>query len=110
MRLQQAVQQGQRIIVDLGFDELMTKPEMKSLAQQLIYSYSANTKASAPCHLIFTDFQGQIAAQLTAQSVGSAHWVMSKHASSYIDVFRDRYALSKWLQTSFQKYVQIRME
>ena len=90
-RLQQAVLTGQRIIVDLGFDDLMTDIELKSLAQQLIYSYSANTKSQAPCHLIFTDFQGRSAELLSTQSVGHTQWLMSKHCGSYLDIFSDRF-------------------
>ena len=81
---------GMRIIIDLGFDHLMTESELKSLAQQLIYCYSANSKSPSPCHLMFTDFQGLVADQLSAQSVGHAQWLITKHQAPYVDVFKDR--------------------
>ena len=91
-KLQKSLTDGLRIIVDLGFDELMTAPELKSLAQQLIYCYSANSKCSKPCHLTFTDYTGPSADQLNAQAASNAQWVKSKHAAPYIDVFKGRCA------------------
>ncbi|KAK9792487.1 hypothetical protein WJX73_006130 [Symbiochloris irregularis] len=89
-RLEQAQTQGQQVVVDLGFDDLMTELELKSLAKQLVYCHSVNSRAAAPCHLIFTDFEGTIAAQLTAQSANHGQWPVTKHTASYADAFRDR--------------------
>lgn len=69
-RLQEALSTGLRFVIDLGFDELMTEQEIKSLAQQLIYCHSVNTKSTSPCHLVFTDFTGHSADQLCAQAPG----------------------------------------
>ena len=88
--MEKSLLEGLRIIIDLGFDHLMTDAEMKSLAQQLVYCYSANTKAETPSHLIFTDFQGETAEQLDKQSPAHSQWFMTKHQVPYIDAFKDR--------------------
>lgn len=56
-RLQLAQTEGQRIIIDLDFADKMTPGEIKSLCQQLNYSYSVNCRAAIPAHLIFTSLQ-----------------------------------------------------
>jgi tRNA (guanine9-N1)-methyltransferase len=55
-KLQRALESGQRIIIDLGFTDKMTGAEVRSLCQQLAYSYSANTRAGQPAHLILTSY------------------------------------------------------
>ena len=79
-RMQQALQTGQRIIIDLDFEECMTEGEIKSLCQQLIYCYSSNLNAAAPCNLVLASFQGKIAAQLAKQASGFEHWQISTQA------------------------------
>jgi hypothetical protein len=50
----QALTQGQRLVVDLDFEGLMTPAEVSSICNQLMHSYSANSRAAVPCHLHFT--------------------------------------------------------
>lgn len=54
MSLTQGLTQGQRIVIDLDFEGLMTPQEQSSIANQLMHSYSANSRAAVPCHLHFT--------------------------------------------------------
>ncbi|KAJ2921179.1 hypothetical protein H1R20_g15916, partial [Candolleomyces eurysporus] len=86
---------GGRVVVDLGFDALMTPKvgpsplsealkifinpcgrwlssiqEIKSLSSQLAYTYSANRSASFPFELLFTSLDGQTLARL--ESLGDA--------------------------------------
>lgn len=56
-RLQQAQAQGQRIVIDLGFEDRMTEAQVRSLCQQLLHSYAANGRAEKPAHLILTSLQ-----------------------------------------------------
>ena len=56
-RLQQALQGGQRIILDLGFHGLMTDTEVRSLCHQLLHTYAANGRAENPVHIILTSLQ-----------------------------------------------------
>ncbi|KIY49165.1 hypothetical protein FISHEDRAFT_7225, partial [Fistulina hepatica ATCC 64428] len=57
-----------RLIIDLGFDNLMNEREIKSLTSQLAYTYAANRKASFPFALIHTSLNGKTAARL--ESIG----------------------------------------
>ncbi|KDQ08868.1 hypothetical protein BOTBODRAFT_37566 [Botryobasidium botryosum FD-172 SS1] len=48
-----------RIVVDLGFDELMIEKEIQSLCSQLLYTYSSNRNAVHPfTSLLFTSLNG----------------------------------------------------
>lgn len=42
--LQQALQTGQRLIIDLDFQDFMSDSELKSLCKQVVYCWSANLK------------------------------------------------------------------
>ena len=56
-KMQRALDSGQRIIIDLDFADKMTGAELRSVCKQLAYSYSANTRAAQPGHLILTSYQ-----------------------------------------------------
>ncbi|TNY23768.1 guanine-1-methyltransferase-domain-containing protein [Rhodotorula diobovata] len=51
---------GARIAIDMGFDDLMTDKEAKSMASQLAYCYSANRGATHPFPLLITSFNGRL--------------------------------------------------
>ncbi|KAK7696152.1 hypothetical protein QCA50_000803 [Cerrena zonata] len=54
-----------RVIVDLGFDDLMSENEVKSLTSQLAYTYSANRKAVQPfSSVLFTSINGKTLTRL----------------------------------------------
>lgn len=55
-KLRRALKSGQRIIIDLAFADKMTGAEVRSLCQQLSYSYSANSRAAQPAQLILTGY------------------------------------------------------
>ncbi|CAK0787872.1 hypothetical protein CVIRNUC_011094 [Coccomyxa viridis] len=59
-KLQRALDSGQRIIIDLDFADKMTGAELRSVCKQLAYSYSANTRAARPGHLILTSYQANL--------------------------------------------------
>ncbi|KAG6334863.1 hypothetical protein ID866_4223 [Astraeus odoratus] len=65
-----------RLLVDLGFDELMTDKEINSLTSQLAYSYSANRRAScAFASLLFTSLNGRTKQRLDAMNdAGYRRW------------------------------------
>ena len=51
-------------VIDLDFDELMDEQEVRSLVQQLMYSYGANKRASRPLDLHLTSLGGRIEEQV----------------------------------------------
>jgi hypothetical protein len=54
IRALQALQSGQKIVIDLDFADLMTDTELRSICQQLGYCWHANCAARAPAHLALT--------------------------------------------------------
>ena len=50
-------------VIDLDFDELMDEQEVRSLVQQLMYSYGANKRARRPLRLHLTSLGGRIETQ-----------------------------------------------
>ncbi|TRM67876.1 guanine-1-methyltransferase-domain-containing protein [Schizophyllum amplum] len=60
-----------QIVVDLGFDDKMSDNEVKSLASQLGYTYSANRRAPTPFKLLFTGLGGRTLARLESQNNAS---------------------------------------
>eukprot|EP00951_Prasinocladus_malaysianus_P000787 scaffold5559_cov51-Prasinocladus_malaysianus.AAC.2 len=58
-RLKEAMVSGQRIVIDLDFEDKMKENEMRSLCQQISYSYSANRGARHPCHLYLTSYKAR---------------------------------------------------
>lgn len=50
------------MVVDLDFEEQMTQSEINSICHQLMHSYSANSRAAAPCHLHFTSIKARFCA------------------------------------------------
>ncbi|KDQ64132.1 hypothetical protein JAAARDRAFT_118062 [Jaapia argillacea MUCL 33604] len=55
---------GARVVVDLGFDELMSEKEVASLCSQLAYTYSANRRSARPFSLLFTSLNGRTLSRL----------------------------------------------
>ncbi|CEQ38571.1 SPOSA6832_00015, partial [Sporobolomyces salmonicolor] len=51
---------GARVVIDVGFDELMSDKEVKSMVSQLAYCYSANRSASQPFPLLISSFNGRL--------------------------------------------------
>ena len=50
----QALECGQRIVLDLSFADLMREGELKSICSQLGYCWHANCGAAQPAHLVLT--------------------------------------------------------
>ena len=51
---------GQRVAVDLDFEDKMSQGELRSLCQQLSYCYSANCNAEKPFSLHYTSLKVRV--------------------------------------------------
>ncbi|KAK9828386.1 hypothetical protein WJX81_002797 [Elliptochloris bilobata] len=89
-RLAAAVQSGQRIIIDLDFADFMTDQELRSLAQQLSFSYAANARAAVPAHLHLTSVAGRMGEVLHRQLSGMKNWLVTRAEEPYLDQFAGR--------------------
>jgi hypothetical protein len=64
--------------------------ELRSLAQQLCFSYAANIRAAAPAHLHLTSMAGRMGALLRRQLSGLENWAVTRAEAPYLDLFAER--------------------
>ncbi|KIK67622.1 hypothetical protein GYMLUDRAFT_154603 [Collybiopsis luxurians FD-317 M1] len=57
---------GGKVVLDLGFDKLMSEKEINSLSSQLAYTYSANRNSAYPFTLLCTSVEGRTRDRLEA--------------------------------------------
>ncbi|CAM8881391.1 unnamed protein product [Rhodiola kirilowii] len=88
-RLKKGREHGQNIVIDLEFLHLMSHRDIKSLRQQIIFSYAANGRCSSPSHLWLTACRGDMETHLL-QIPGYENWIIEKESRSYIEAFKDR--------------------
>ncbi|KAL9663513.1 hypothetical protein QQ045_018900 [Rhodiola kirilowii] len=88
-RLKKGREHGQNIVIDLEFLHLMSHRDIKSLRQQIIFSYAANGRCSSPSHLWLTACRGDMETHLL-QIPGYGNWIIEKESRSYIEAFNDR--------------------
>lgn len=69
-----------QVVIDLGFDDMMTDKEVTSLTSQLTYTYSANRRSPTPfTSLLFTSLNGRTKARLDAiNDAGYKRWTNTK--------------------------------
>jgi tRNA (guanine9-N1)-methyltransferase len=68
----------------------MTEKESRSMAKQLTYCYSANTKAAVPLCLYFTGLDGEVGEALLKSSPGYKNWAVRHEEGSYLDALAER--------------------
>ncbi|XP_042479255.1 tRNA (guanine(9)-N1)-methyltransferase [Macadamia integrifolia] len=88
-RLTRAKEEGQKIIIDLEFSDLMTASEIHSLVQQIMYCYAVNGKSPLPGHLWLTGCRGEIETQLQ-RLPGFDKWTIEKESRSYVEALQDQ--------------------
>jgi len=72
------VGKAMKVVVDCDFEECMKENEVKSLARQLMFGYSANKRSRRPVGLVFTGCKGKVfKQQLHIQSSGN--WSVDVH-------------------------------
>ncbi|KAF5332007.1 hypothetical protein D9758_014579 [Tetrapyrgos nigripes] len=74
---------GGKVLVDLGFDGMMSDKEINSLCTQLAYSYSRNRGAGYPFELIHTSVNGRTRERL--EDIGDAAYKRWHHAEWWED-------------------------
>lgn len=88
-RLNKAKELGQNIVIDLEFAHLMTRTELSSLLQQIMYCYAVNGRSACPAHLWLTGCQGEMQNQLL-KVPGYEKWFIEKESRPYIEAFQNR--------------------
>jgi hypothetical protein len=86
----QALSAPQKLVIDLSFSGLMTAGELKSLCQQLSYSYSIAVNGEQQMHLHLLGAEGDIEAAMLKQLPGHVHWSATKNEKSFKDFFQVR--------------------
>ncbi|XP_078160438.1 tRNA (guanine(9)-N1)-methyltransferase-like [Carex rostrata] len=88
-RLNKAAEVGQKVLLDLDFEDHMTANEIQSLSQQIICCYGANSRSTNPTHLWLTGCTGEMEARLK-KIPGFDKWLIEKETRPYIEALSDQ--------------------
>jgi hypothetical protein len=88
--LLQALTAPQKVVVDLGFAGLMTPGELRSLCQQLSYSYSIAVNGDKQLHLHLLGAGGDLEAALHQQLPSHVNWSVTKNEKDFKEFFKVR--------------------
>jgi len=75
-----------RVVIDLGYDNLMNDAEIGSLVSQLVYCHGQNRRQENPFREYWTNFGGRFKTALQKMQ-GWEQWKIEKTESSYIEIF-----------------------
>lgn len=84
----QALSAQQKIVIDLDFPNLMTPGELKSLCQQLSYSYSTAVHGDVQLHLHLLGAGADLQAQMQQQLPGHVHWAVTQSEKGFKEYFK----------------------
>ncbi|WIA17335.1 hypothetical protein OEZ85_014198 [Tetradesmus obliquus] len=87
---QQALSAPQKVVIDLDFLGMMSPSEVKSLLQQLSYSYSAAVSGQQQLHLHLLGATGDLDAALLKQLPGHVNWAATKSEKNFKEFFQER--------------------
>jgi len=85
-----ALSASQGVILDLEFGHLMQEKEMRSMAKQLTFCYSANSKAQVPVRMYLTGLVGQMGEIARKACSGIDNWAVVSSDASYIETLAER--------------------
>ncbi|EKX55147.1 hypothetical protein GUITHDRAFT_98931 [Guillardia theta CCMP2712] len=85
---------GQRVVIDLSFDDLMTEKEVRSLVTQLAHSYGTNRASGKPLDLYLTSVDKRTAEGLKKIS-GFDNWRCHVETRHFSEVFPKNEELQK---------------
>jgi tRNA (guanine9-N1)-methyltransferase len=77
---------GQRVVIDLSFDNLMTDREVKSLVTQVAHLYGCNRKSTNPLHLHLTSV-GQRCEEGLKRISGFENWKCESDTRHLSEIF-----------------------
>ncbi|KAG6828658.1 hypothetical protein H0H92_007127 [Tricholoma furcatifolium] len=88
---------GGKVVVDLGFDDMMNEKEIISLSSQLAYTYSANRNAAYPFSLLYTSLNGRTFTRLESMNdAGYKRWTNTEWwTEGYERLWQDQTSLPK---------------
>lgn len=80
--------EGTTVVLDLEWEDVMHRSEVKSLVQQLLYCYGANRKAEKPVRLVLSGVrQGSETRAGLAKQAGYDGWPITVVEGNYIDIY-----------------------
>ncbi|KZV70293.1 hypothetical protein PENSPDRAFT_651683 [Peniophora sp. CONT] len=94
-----------RVLIDLGFDEMMSEKEVGSLISQLSYSYSVNRRAQTPfTSILFTSLNGRTKARMDEMNdSGYSRWTSTEWwGEEFDDLWAEDGSLAEPLATAPQ--------
>lgn len=87
----QALAEGQRVVIDLDFEGLMSESDARHLVQQLSFAYAANKAVSNPLHLQLTSLHGPMKERATKQIAGEMYRAIGSMQLCQPHVFQGHY-------------------
>eukprot|EP00939_MAST-03C_sp_MAST-3C-sp1_P002268 g2268.t1 len=77
---------GQRVVVDVSFESLMTEKELRSMKQQYMFAYAANKRTKTPLKLYLSSIGGFMKKNLEKVD-GYDKWVHWPDPRPYTEIF-----------------------
>ncbi|CAH0701852.1 unnamed protein product [Spodoptera exigua] len=74
------------IVIDLGFDHLMTEKDRFKVIKQILRCYSINRRSETPIQFHITSFGERSRSDMSRHN-GYEHWDIDFHEVSYLEVF-----------------------
>lgn len=90
-RAEEAYENGEKLVLDLAFGEMMREQERCSLGSQLMFAYASNARAAHPMSLWMTGVEdGGKMDQALKRICGTDRWLVHKTKRCYSEEFEDR--------------------
>ena len=77
------------VVIDLGWEELLTTKELRSLANQILHLYGAQRRAAKPLDLHITNVVGRMKEALQAHN-GFEKWDLQFHSEHFLELFLEK--------------------
>ncbi|KDO31196.1 hypothetical protein SPRG_03814 [Saprolegnia parasitica CBS 223.65] len=84
-RLVAAQDHGQRLVIDCGYDEIMSDKEINSLSKQIKFSYGTTKRMRAPFALTIANYHGRI--EVALQRFSISNWAVRASPARVDELF-----------------------